>query len=64
MARRGEIRSEEQYRQMLAEQAESGLSLTEFAKNVGVPYSTLAMWRIQLFGSKRQTNGFWQPPGV
>ena len=52
MARRGEIRSEEQYRQMLAEQAESGLSLTEFAKNVGVPYSTLAMWRIQLFGKQ------------
>lgn len=51
---RGEVRSEADYRQMLADQAASGLSLTEFAKTKGVPYSTLAMWRIRLQGTRRE----------
>ncbi len=48
MVKRTKVETEEFYRQLLAEQVRSGLSLRAFAAERGIPAGTLSCWRCQL----------------
>jgi transposase-like protein len=45
--------SGEERRQLLAAQEESGLSLWAFARESGIPYTTLAHWKRSVAGGPR-----------
>jgi len=48
MQERTKAVTEEFYRQLLADQSKSGLSLREFASKRGIPVGTLSFWRHEL----------------
>lgn len=48
MEKRSKAETEKFYRELLAEQDKSGLSVREFAEKRGVPTGTLSFWRHEL----------------